>query len=484
MKKVLLSILLILCAIGGRAEFFSAANPQGLQIWYRILSDTTVMLCGSDTTRKSPSTDKNNYSYITIDTLIIQEIVSYGGGIYKVVQIDPKGAFNHMNTLTTLYLPKTLKLIGDSMYYGEYSGEDAGHKYVLNRLDCSKAFINSPNLRNIFIDNENPYYASLDGVVYTKDLKTLVVYPEGRTNDTLTILDGCEHIGRYAVYENHYVKVIDFPNSLKSIGIRAFAEMYGFESLIIRDSVEVVGFEAFAPDIVEPTKELHLGAGLRVVADHALPFALSIYCYAKEPPSYPPTWLSEDKVRLAVPRNSIVAYQQHPLWGQCQHIYPIEPPIVVGVDTAEVSWVQNFSATGYVWTLYTDEAKTQRFMSLTFDANGHLTHIDINSGHIPERMPALYREEGEEEKRFAEYYSFTISGLSPETKYYYTRQSMNGTEVIDEETGSFETQSNEATGLNGYESVTPTPQKFIENGQVYINDGNVTYNVEGAIIGK
>jgi sugar/nucleoside kinase (ribokinase family) len=62
-----------------------------------------------------------------------------------------------------------------------------------------------------------------------------------------------------------------------------------------------------------------------------------------------------------------------------------------------VSWVQNFSATGYVWTLYTDEAKTQRFMSLAFDANGHLTHIDLNSGHMPARMPALYHEDGEEE---------------------------------------------------------------------------------------
>lgn len=115
-----------------------------------------------------------------------------------------------------------------------------------------------------------------------------------------------------------------------------------------------------------------------------------------------------------------------------------------------------------------------------FDANGHLTHIDINSGHLPARMPALYNEDGEEEeKRFAEYYSFTISGLSPDTRYYYTRQSFNGTEVIDEETGSFETQSNEPTGLNGCDSITPAPHKFLENGQMLIRSGNATYNVQG-----
>lgn len=482
MKRLFLTILLFLCVVSGRAEFFSATNSQGLLLWYAITSDSTVMLCGSDTVKNSPSTDKNNYSYITIDTLIIpEEVVSNEGIRYKMVQISPKGAFNHINSLTTIYLPKTLKMIGDSMYYSEYSGDDAGHDYVRNLMDRSRAFIHSPNLRNIFVDHENPYYASIDGVVYTKDFKTLIAYPEGKTNDTLAIVNGCEHIGRYAVYENPYVKVIDFPNSLKSIGVRAFAEMDGFESLIIRDSVERIGFEAFPPSNI-PTKKMHIGSGLRIVADHALPYALDIYCYAVKPPSYSPAAIWNDSVKLAVPRQSLLAYQQHPEWGKCKDIRPIEPPIVTGVDTASVSWVQNFSATGYVLTLYTDEARAQRFMSLTFDANGHLTHIDINNGHMPARMPALYNEDGEEEKRFAEYYSFTISGLSPDTKYYYTRQSMNGTEVIDEEAGSFETLSDGEEGLEQNSVFSSEPQKMIKDGQMLIRSGNATYNVQGSNI--
>ena len=123
-------------------------------------------------------------------------------------------------------------------------------------------------------------------------------------------------------------------------------------------------------------------------------------------------------------------------------------------------------------------------MSLTFDANGHLTHIDLNSGHMPARMPALYHEDGEEEKRFAEYYSFTISGLSPETKYYYTRQSMKGTEVIDEETGSFETLSDETTGLGEQESTLSIPKKIIENGQILIRSGKKIYTLQGNNVRK
>ena len=220
---------------------------------------------------------------------------------------------------------------------------------------------------------------------------------------------------------------------------------------------------------------------------------MTLICHAIIPPaiylssfveSRPNVITFHDSIYLYVPRRSVNLYQQAIGWKDCASILPIEPPIVTGVETASVSWVQNFSATGYVWTLYTDEARTQRFMSLTFDANGHLTHIDLNSGHMPARMPALYHEDGEGEKRFAEHYSFTISGLSPDTKYYYTRQSMNGTEVIDEETGSFKTLSNEMTGLNPCTGFSSDPQKMIKDGQVLIRSGNATYNLEGTSIRK
>lgn len=486
MKKYL-AIIFLFCAVGSRAEFFSAANSQELQLFYRILTDSTAMLWGSDTTSDDDGAywDPDNYSYITCDTLFVPEIVTYQEKDYKVTQIGKWGAFNYINSLTTIYLPKTLELIGDSMIYAEYK-EDYGAVADLGERDVSTAFINSPNLRNIFVDDENPYYASVDGVVYTKDFKTLVAYPEGRTDDTLTILDGCEHIGRFAVYENLHVKVLDFPNSLKSIGVYAFMQMRGtLRSIFIRDSVEVIGYHAFRVDSHNPIDTIHIGKGLRGFHKTSFPAAKNLYCYVKEPTDNAPLHISLDYVTLYVPRQSLLAYQQHPEWGKCKDIRPIEPPIVTGVDTASVSWVQNFSATGYVWTLYTDEARTQRFMSLTFDANGHLTHIDINSSHMPERMPALYHEDGEEEKRFAEYYSFTISGLSPDTKYYYTRQSLKGTEVIDEETGSFETQSDGEEGLEQNSVFSSEPQKMmIKDGQVLIRSGNATYNVQGSNIRK
>jgi len=143
----------------------------------------------------------------------------------------------------------------------------------------------------------------------------------------------------------------------------------------------------------------------------------------------------------------------------------------------QVSWVQNFSATGYVWTLYTEEAHTQRFMTLTFDANGHLTGIDLAANQAPAHMPAMYDEDGVEPANFAEYYSFTITGLAANTTYYFVRQSMNGTDVIDEETGTFETLP-AAEALETPASATAA-KKLLRNGIILIKQGSKTFTLQG-----
>ena len=97
--------------------------------------------------------------------------------------------------------------------------------------------------------------------------------------------------------------------------------------------------------------------------------------------------LPNDRTYIHVPAESLDAYRQAVGWNQFPNILPIEPPIVTGLDNVHVSWVQNFSATGYVWTLYLDEAHTQRYMTLTFDANGHLISIDIaNNNNAPAKL--------------------------------------------------------------------------------------------------
>ena len=179
-------------------------------------------------------------------------------------------------------------------------------------------------------------------------------------------------------------------------------------------------------------------------------------------------------------------------WNQFGTIHTIEPPIVTGTDNAEVSWVQNFSATGYVWHLYSDAEHTQLVMTLTFDDRGYLIGITLgdntplqvaadNPVYAPQRTADDPSDEGDSEptRRYAEYYSFTIHSLSPGRQYYYVRQSLAGERVIDEETGSFETLPDGApTGVNPL-LFEPQLQKTFENGMLRIRKNGNTYNVNG-----
>lgn len=466
MKRILIAFIILgIGYTGAKAWDFAEPNEDGDTIYYIIKNDSVVsldcwmnfsdsVLYEIDTLRLPESVMHNHVSYrISYDSQVFNI-----GLVLDATKASPR----------TLLLPKTYRInrYGDLSAILQISGKT-----------------NSTRLQNWAVEDKNPTLASIDGVLFSKNRDTLIAYPIFRT-------------GSYRV-----------PQRVKCITSYAFT-LTGLDTLVLPEKNLVLKNLAIYqartmttfryPDYItrlegniitaDSLKEITFGSELEYIGGSMLPnitILEKVICRAITPPS---TNFSDfnttERITLYVPRNSITQYRQALGWNSFSAIEPIEPPIVTGVDTASVSWVQNFSATGYVWTLYTDEARTQRFMSLTFDANGHLTHIDINSSHMPARMPALYSEDGEEEKRFAEYYSFTISGLSPETRYYYTRQSISGTTVIDEETGSFETLSNETTGLNPCNGFPSDPQKMIKDGQVLIRSGNATYNLEGTSIRK
>ena len=82
--------------------------------------------------------------------------------------------------------------------------------------------------------------------------------------------------------------------------------------------------------------------------------------------------------------------------------------------------------------------------------------------------------------QFAEYYSFTITGLAANTTYYFVRQSLNGTDIIDEEMGSFETLSSESEGLkDNVQSDKGQCVKMLRDGQVFIERGEKMYSPSG-----
>lgn len=68
----------------------------------------------------------------------------------------------------------------------------------------------------------NDYFTVVDNVLYTKDMKTLVLYPGGIAQNEFTVPEGVTRIEALAFRENDNLTKVILPESLVSIGHKAF----------------------------------------------------------------------------------------------------------------------------------------------------------------------------------------------------------------------------------------------------------------------
>lgn len=140
------------------------------------------------------------------------------------------------------------------------------------------AFTNDKRLSEYAVSNENEYFTAVDGVLFTKDMKTVVYYPPakniefdkfGRNTNTSTydIPDGVEIIRSKAFYRCENLTHITIPDSVKRIEEKAFMLALKIESLKLPASLEFIGKDAFAG--CELIEEVTVPAGVTQIDEYA-----------------------------------------------------------------------------------------------------------------------------------------------------------------------------------------------------------------------
>lgn len=100
------------------------------------------------------------------------------------------------------------------------------------------------NLKSITVAEDNPAFTSLDGVLYSKDMKTLVAYPCGGKTD-FTVPIQVEHIGDYAFFRCYKLVSVVMNNNVTTIGDNAFAFCWNLRSVRLSDNLTSIDGEAF-----------------------------------------------------------------------------------------------------------------------------------------------------------------------------------------------------------------------------------------------
>lgn len=99
-------------------------------------------------------------------------------------------------------------------------------------------------LKNINVSEDNEVYSSVDGVLYSKDRKTLYIYPFGKEGETFTVPNEVEEIFDAAFRSNNKLMTITLNNGLKKISDYAFAYS-ALTTIVIPASVIYIGNNAF-----------------------------------------------------------------------------------------------------------------------------------------------------------------------------------------------------------------------------------------------
>ena len=155
----------------------------------------------------------------------------------------PFRGFYGCSALTGITIPKSVTTIGEGAFQG-----------------CG--------LTAITVDEYNPNYKSVNGVLMDKTGKTLIAYPCGSTSKEYTIpnsvtsimqgaFSGCTSLNSLTIpgsvtsiepntfRDDTFLKNVTIENGVESIGQKAFSACYALKSVTIPGSVESIGEEAF-----------------------------------------------------------------------------------------------------------------------------------------------------------------------------------------------------------------------------------------------
>ena len=223
MKQKLLSFITLLTfAIGQLYAYdFSAANSDGVEIYYNIIENGVEVTSGQNTYR---------------DNVVIPGTVNFGNAEYAVTVIGDM-AFANCSGLTSVSIPNSVTAIGDrafyncsnlAAFYGKYSSDD-------NRC--------------LIIDGNLIAFAPADVTDYTipNSVTTIGDRAFYRCSDltSVSIPNSVTAIGNSAFYNCKGLTSVSIPNSVTSIGNSAFNWCSGLTSVSIPSSVTAIGSNAF-----------------------------------------------------------------------------------------------------------------------------------------------------------------------------------------------------------------------------------------------
>ena len=153
-------------------------------------------------------------------------------------------AFANLSNLEKLTLPKSVKTLGSNLF----------------RLTTS--------LKHVDVEEGNESFASVDGVLFSKDKTKLIYYPSQKNDESYKTPKETKELASYSFNKNSYLKRLELNDGLEKIGTFAFADAIKLEEISLPNSLETIERLAFYGNL--ELKELILPDNVKNFGKHVM----------------------------------------------------------------------------------------------------------------------------------------------------------------------------------------------------------------------
>lgn len=179
-------------------------------------------------------------------------------------------AFATCESLTEIEIPDSVEKIGEYAFYNcglEKTTIGKGLKSF-----GENAFGLNAYLHTVVLDSENRAFGMHDGVLYDKDITTLILFPPCKDGDTYTIPSTVTEIGVGAFQGCKALSSIEIPSNVKVIRREAFSGA-NMSDIVISEGVETIEDEAF---IVSDIERIVIPDSVKTIGEYAFERCMSL----------------------------------------------------------------------------------------------------------------------------------------------------------------------------------------------------------------
>ena len=239
--------------------------------------------------------EMRNKNQLVIVNDILVDSVSFTGKTLTVPntirEIAGQG-ISHVENLEKVVIPDSVKIIGDNAFDSCPNLKEFNISANVESIGANIIY-GCPKFAGYTVDKNNKTYTAVDGILYKKDMKTLLSCPATKTTFTnkgeFTVPDSVEVIADGAftgckgltkinmpkglktlgngAFSGSGLTTVELPESIDAIGSNTFSDLSNLTSVEIPSTVKIIGDHAFANN--EKLAEVILNEGLTAVEDDA-----------------------------------------------------------------------------------------------------------------------------------------------------------------------------------------------------------------------